>query len=353
MMSERSQVVQVGIAGLGRSGWKIHAETIAQLGEFFRVVAVADPQQSRRDEARARFDCKAYATPEELTRDESVQLVVVATPNHLHAANAIAAMEAGKDVLCEKPMALSQEQAAGMIDAAARTGRVLTVFQNRRFEPCFEKVREIVAGGMLGRIVQIRMGMHGFSRRWDWQTLKEFGGGTLNNAGSHFLDQLLSFFPIDEMPDVFCHTDRALTLGDAEDHCVIMLRGKSSPLVQLELSSACGYPQDNWLVMGTRGTLHGKFDHLEWKTARLELLPARTAEREAVGDRSYNNDKIEWEHYEWRVPAEQGRAQYMHSRFYASLYETLRRQAQLTVTPAQVRRQMRVLDACRRSAESL
>jgi predicted dehydrogenase len=70
-------------------------------------------------------------------------------------------------------------------------GRVLAPFQNRRYEPHFNKVKEIVASGKLGQIVQIRMAWHSFGRRWDWQTLREFGGGQLANNGPHLLDQAL------------------------------------------------------------------------------------------------------------------------------------------------------------------
>ncbi|MDB5327900.1 MAG: oxidoreductase domain protein, partial [Phycisphaerales bacterium] len=136
--------VRVGIAGLGRSGWGIHAEAIAQQPTRFQLVAVTDDQALRRAEAVARFGCTAHCDIGQLVRDPNVELVVIATPNHMHAEHAIAAMNAGKDVLCEKPMAASPAEADAMIDAARRNGRTLTVFNNRRFDPHFLKVREIV-----------------------------------------------------------------------------------------------------------------------------------------------------------------------------------------------------------------
>ena len=148
------------------------------MSDRFRVVAAVDARPERQAEAKTRFACNASADVESLNRDPNVELVIVATPNHLHAPQAIAAMEAGKHVLCEKPFAMSQAEADQMIASSQRTGRMLTVYQNRRFDPHFQKVREIVDSGVLGRIVQIRFAVHSFSRRWDWaDSLKEFGGG--------------------------------------------------------------------------------------------------------------------------------------------------------------------------------
>jgi predicted dehydrogenase len=341
------EIVRVGIVGLGRSGWNIHAATIGAMGDRFGLIAAVDSQAERAAEAKTRFHCEVYPDIEALLGNAAVELVVIATPNHLHARQTLGAMEAGKHVVCEKPFVVSPAEADATIAASKRTGRVLTVFHNRRFDAHFQKVKEIVATGVLGRIVQVRLTYHGFSRRWDWQTLKEFGGGTLNNAGSHFLDQLLYFFP-DELPAVYCHTDRVLTLGDADDHCVVMMRSPGRPLVQMELSSACGYPQDNWLIMGSKGTLHGTFGHLEWRVAQFDQLPTPVLQRQPIPDRSYNNDKIPWQEHSWQALPEQTKnQQYTYRRFYESLYETLRHDAPLAVTPEQVRKQMSVLDRCR------
>jgi predicted dehydrogenase len=342
-----SPPIKVGIAGLGRSGWKIHAETLAAMGDKFTVVAVTDQRAERQAEAKEKFGCKAYDDIQPLLAQADVELVVIATPNHLHAQQAIAAMVAGKHVLCEKPFAMSTAEADQVIATSNRTGRVLSIYQNRRFDPHFQKVREIITSGVLGRIVEVRFTWHYFSRRWDWQTLKEFGGGMLNNAGAHFLDQLLFFFG-NEMPRVACYTDRALTLGDADDHCVVMLSGKDKPLVQMELSSVCGYPQVNWLIMGTRGALHGTFDKLQWKIAQFDQVPTPVLNREPMPDRSYNSEKIPWQEFNWEASAEEKEGKFTHRRFYESLYQTLRHGAGLVVTPEQVRLQMRVLDECRK-----
>ena len=124
------------------------------------------------------------------------------------------------------------------------------------YDPDFIQIRKVIASGKLGRIVMIKQTWHSFGRRWDWQTLRKFGGGTLNNTAPHAIDQLLQLFGKKEA-QVFCHLERTLTLGDADDHVKIILKAKGQPMIDLELTSACAYPQEHWLVMGTQMSLNG------------------------------------------------------------------------------------------------
>src|SRR5687768_10202101 len=171
-MPNESNAVRVGIAGLGRSGWDIHARTLEGLKDRFRIVAVTDADANRRKEAADKFGCRTYEQFEALTADKDVELLVVATPSFLHAPHSAAALRAGKNVLCEKPMAADLRGADEMLAAAKQSGRILTVFQNRRYAQDFVQVKKVIDSGRLGRIVQIKISHNGFARRWDWQTLK-------------------------------------------------------------------------------------------------------------------------------------------------------------------------------------
>src|SRR5947209_930009 len=126
--------VRVGIAGLGRSGWNIHARTMREFPEQFRIVAVADFEASRREEARQATGCRAYDSFEQLIRDDEIELVVVSTFNRLHAEHTVAALETGRHVVCEKPFALTLADADRSIATAERVGRHVIPFQNRRSE---------------------------------------------------------------------------------------------------------------------------------------------------------------------------------------------------------------------------
>ena len=334
--------VSVGIAGLGRSGWGIHARAFAELADKYRVLAVFDPIEERRLEAVHKFACKAYSDLDQLIGDDEIELAVIATPSYLHAPQTIKALKARKKVVCEKPMAPSLTEADDMIEVAGNTGSLLTIFQNRRYDPDFLKLREVIESGKLGRIVLVKISSHSFGRRWDWQTLKKLGGGELRNTGPHAIDQALQLFGQEE-PKVFCDLQRTLTLGDAEDHVKIVLKGPQSPTIDIEVTRACAYPQNRWLVMGTRGGLAGNTSSLEWRYFDPNDLPSRQVATEPTPGRSYNWEEIPWKEETWEVSAN-----YMSGAlaFYEELYNTLRHGAPLAVTPESVRRVMWVIERC-------
>ena len=338
-----SSTVQVGIAGLGRSGWDIHGAVLAELSGQYRVAAATDNDPDRLFEAAEKFGCRTYSSYDDLLGDPGVELVVVATPNKLHAHHSIAAMKAGKHVVCEKPMATSVSEADSMIETARATGRMLAIFQNYRYRPDFVKVRETIGSGKLGRIVMVRIAVHSFKRRWDWQTLKECGGGDLRNNAPHSIDMALQLFGEKE-PEVFCLMDRALTLGDAEDHVKLILHAPGCPTIDVEVTSACAYPQETWLVMGTSGTLAGGMNGLRWKYLDPATLPAREVEKAPTAGRAYCQEDLPWKEEEcWKDPKPGG----LYWRgFYEDLHRTLRNGASVPVTPESVRRQLVVIEKC-------
>ena len=337
-------MIRVGIAGLGRSGWDIHAGLLSELGEKYRIVAAVDADAGRCQEAMERFGCRTYTDYADLLSDDAAELIVVALPSHLHADGAIAALEAGKDVVCEKPMATSLADADRMIAAAESTGRLLTIFQNRRYSPDFCRVREVIRSGVLGRIVLIHVRATGFGRRWDWQTLKRYGGGSLNNTGVHFLDQALQLIGASE-PEIYCHLERTLTLGDAEDHVKLILKAENAPMIDLEISSVCAYPLETWHIMGTQGGLAGSAHSLRWKYIDPAALPPRSLDIRPTPDRSYNREELDWHEGSWDISEHPGPG---YAVFYLDLYQTVRCGEPLVITPESVRRVVWVLEECHR-----
>jgi predicted dehydrogenase len=344
MSNEKSfQPIRVGIAGLGRSGWDIHAKALAGIPAYFTVVAVCDPDEARQQEAQERFECQSYSDYAGLVADELVDLMVIATPSQHHCDNAIAAMRAGKHVLVEKPMAPSLAEVDAMMAVAAETGQILTVNQNYRYAPDFQKVKEIVESGVLGRIIQIRLVKHGFSRRWDWQTLKQYGGGILNNLGVHIIDWALLLID-DPAPEVIAHLETTpLFAGDADSHVKILLRPKDGPLIDIELTHANAFPQEDFLVMGTQGTLVSDRQLIRWRYFDPRDVPPLVLDTRPTADRSYNSEELPWQEASYRPHRNFSRDM---QRLYQDLYSTIREDAPLTITPASVRRQMVVIEKC-------
>ena len=159
-----------------------------------------------------------------------------------------------------------------MIAVAEETGRILTVHQNLRYAADFVTVRKVIASDILGRIIEIRIHNGGFDRRWDWQTLKRYGGGALNNSGPHFIDMGMLLID-DPEPTVFCHMEATpLYAGDADSHVKVVLKPKpkafatasaahlqkpeQGPLVEINITTACAFPQPNFLKIFWRNCVH-------------------------------------------------------------------------------------------------
>jgi predicted dehydrogenase len=212
-------------------------------------------------------------------------------------------------------------------------------------------LRQVIASGVLGRIVMIKVASCGFARRWDWQTLQEYNGGNLLNTGPHPLEQALLLFDPDarRMPEVWCRMDRACTFGDAEDHVKVMLTARGRPTIDLEISSCCAYPLYGCQVYGTRGGLTGTGGHLEWKYFDWKKAPRQRLTRRPLPGPSYCQEQLPWRQQSWDAPKlPQGLFDYLSGKFYDNLYDALTRRTPLEVPLDQVRRQIAVIEQCHR-----
>ena len=360
MAHKESPVVRVAIAGQGRSGYSIHAACLRRMPEKYRIVAVADLLEERREQARREFGTTACEDWTGLLANGEFDLFVNALPTTLHVPATIAALQAGKHVLCEKPVAPSLVEFDRIVDAAGRCGREFSPFQNNRFQPFFDKIQEIIASGVLGKIVYIRSSWSGFGRRWDWQTLQKNMGGSLMNTGPHAIDQALVLFGSDVTPQVFCRMDCNNPFGaDAEDHCTVTLYDpqRRAPQIDIVISAYMAYSQgDLYNVCGTFGGISGNETHLRWRY----FDPAEAPEHEMwvwSVDRQYPDEDLPWVERTWNLDSANERDSVGYTlrslpsgprRIYESLHDVLMNRAEPIVTPAQVRRQIGILEECHR-----
>ncbi len=333
----------VAIAGLGRSGWNIHAKTLVQMPRVYRIAAAMDPDAERRAQAGEEFGCAVFDDYDAMLGADGVDAVIVASPSHLHVEHTLAALEAGKHVIVEKPFALGVDDAERMIEAAKARGLIIAPFQNRRYEPHYRKVAEIIASGALGEVLQIRMCWHRFGRRWDWQAMRKFGGGALFNNGTHLLDQAMALLG-DAEPEIFLDTRRGLSIGDADEHMKLVLRAEGHPTIDIEYTNSCAYEQDRWHVMGTAGGLRGTTDELEWRTIDWATMPARELCDGPAESRRYPAEEIPWVTHRWAEPLN---TRTTYGLLFLDFFDAVRRGKPLLVSPESALRYMSVLDRCR------
>ena len=346
------QELRVAIVGQGRSGRDIHAEYLFKDTERYRIVAVVDPLKERRERAARDYDCDVYGDYQLLMGRNDLDLIVNAAPSKFHVPITLDLLEAGYNVLCEKPLAPTVADVDRLIAAAAQSGTLLAIFQQSRYAPYFCKIQEVIGSGVLGEVVQISIAFNGFSRRYDWQTLTSEIGGNLHNTGPHPLDQALQLFGPEVMPQVTCFMRNTISYGDAEDHVLLILSGEARPLIKLEISSCCRYPTYTYQIYGTRGGLKGDTRQMEWEyydpDTAPELSLITTPIHKPDGTPAYCSDSLEWHKETWTASQNQGQFEGMAQAFYTMLYQTLTRGDPLEITPHQVRRQIAVIEECRR-----
>ncbi len=183
--------IRVGLIGYGLAGRILHAPIIRAAGLEITAIATG----SRADQVREDFPSAAIcATPEDLLARADVDVAVVVTPDHLHAPHVRLALDAGKHVVVDKPMAASSADALDLVKRAEAAGKMLTVFQNRRWDADFLTVQKLVREGALGDIAY-------YSQRWDryrpnprgtWHD--QYMLGELFGLGPHLVDQALVLF---------------------------------------------------------------------------------------------------------------------------------------------------------------
>ncbi len=201
-----TQRIGVGLIGAGFIG-QVHIEALRRLG-FVEVVAIATSnEETARKKAKALSIPKAYANYQDLIDDDEVQVVQIASPTHLHFPQAKAALEAGKHVVCEKPLALNSEESSELVGIARDKELVNAVSFNHRFFPLVQQSRALVQRGALGSIYLVQGGFLQdcflYDTDYNWRMEASKGGQlrTVGDLGSHWMDmvEFVTFLKVDSV----------------------------------------------------------------------------------------------------------------------------------------------------------
>ncbi len=302
-----SKKLKVVVAGLGRIGWAYHLPQI-KANDKFELLAVADPLPERLKEAVDTFQVpRTYATVEAmLDAEKEADLLVLTSPTSFHAAQTLYAFERGIDVFCEKPLAKNLDEAKMMAEAMKKYGRKLMIYQPHRVRPEAQVLRSILESGVLGEVFMTRRTCHGFSRRNDWQSKLEFGGGMLNNYGAHFVDQFMYVFGGDHFNVTGCELRREVSVGDADDVAKILLVNPAGVIGDIDINMASAIDGHEWLVYGKNGA--ARLDNAArcWRVRYVpagqmpELAPQGSL---AAANRKYASEEpLPWHETEIELP---------------------------------------------------
>lgn len=335
-------MISVALVGHGLAGRSIHAPLIRRQPRMtLRGVVARNPEA--RAEALALWEVAVgYGSLEEALADPGVDLVVLATPHDTHAAMTVATLEAGKHVVVDKVMALGTTEADRMIEARDRSGRMLSVFQNRRWDWDFLTVAEVLRSGRLGmpRLIESSVCRYAPPRTWRGRAAQS--GTILHDWGAHLVDQALrlglgpcrrvsGWIAPAPWPEV-----------DTGGHGRILL-DFDEVRVLAETSRFCTLERPRWWIVGTRGGLvkHG-IDPQETALRAGDLgtadePPEHVARLRLPCDGGIVEERVETIRGSW-------------DEYYANIAAHLLDGADLAVKTEEAREVVRVLEAADRSA---
>ena len=268
-------MIDVGLIGFGLAGRSFHAPVIRAVPGL-RLAAIL--QRSGNEAAEKYSDVRVVRTTDELLSIPEIRLVVIATPNESHFPLAHACLAAGREVLVDKPFTTTLDEAIALVEFARKQGRLLTVYQNRRYDGDFQAVVQLVANGALGRIVRFESNYDRFRpqlRPGAWRERSGPGTGIFFDLAPHLIDHALLLFGMPEAltADIRIEREGAVT-DDAFDLAFHYPRGLRADLRSSILAAAT---RPRFLLHGTQGAfVKQSFDPQE-SNLRRGYIPTDTA----------------------------------------------------------------------------
>ncbi len=291
---------------------------------------------------------EAYPDLESLLADKEVELVVIATPNQEHMIQSVRALQAGKHVICEKPVTVSVQNLEQIIRVKESTGKQFFVHQNRRWDEDYAAVKKCLDSGKLGRVYHIEsrvMGARGVPN--DWRRISACGGGMLLDWGVHLIDQMLCLVP-GKLVRLACRLSYQQGL-EVDDGFTIFLEFDSGVTAVLQAATWNFETLPRWYVNGTEGTLridrwhdNGTVTCLK-KALEKDAVPVVTAAGITKTMAPRDPDSVRQE----KLMLEEGTP----FAFYENVRRVLTEGDSPAVTVPQVLRCMKVIEAAMRSAQ--
>lgn len=251
-----STPIRTAVAGFGLSGSVFHAPYVA-CNPAYELAVISTSDEARQAKARDRYpQAQIVNTPEDiLALADQLDLIVIGTPPATHYPLAKAALEAGLDVVVDKPFTVHSAQGEELIQLAAKLGHVLTVYQNRRWDGDALTVQKLLDAGRLGTVTRFEVGMERWApeiaKAWKASATAEDGGGVLFDLGTHVLDLTLRFFG----PATVTHAEiqARRPQESADDDVFLVLQHQSGVVshVTINLNSHLHGPR--FRILGTEG----------------------------------------------------------------------------------------------------
>ncbi|MDE3182944.1 MAG: Gfo/Idh/MocA family oxidoreductase [Bacteroidota bacterium] len=310
--------INTALCSFGMSGVVFHSPFLS-VNPDFNFYAVWERTKNL---AQEKFqEVKTYRSLEKMLADELIELVIVNTPNFTHYEYAKKALEAGKHVIVEKPFTVNVNEAKELIAFAKKQNKILSVYQNRRYDSDYKTIKKVLNQKLLGDLVEVEIHYDRYREELSPEKHKETpgpGAGVLYNLGSHLIDQALQLFGIPEK--VFADIRIVRPLSKVDDYFEVLLyypklrvRLKSSYLVREALP---GY-----ILHGTKGSfIKVKTDVQETMLQAGNIPGGKDWGREPESEKGLLHTEIDGKIVKEYITSEQGN----YGDYYKGIYDAIR-----------------------------
>jgi predicted dehydrogenase len=339
-MKKNLAIVGYGGQGAWHAVWAGKSDVVSLAGIY-------DIAEKRVEAAKAN-GIHTYASLEELVSDPKVDIVLCATPNDVHKDIVVSALNAGKHVICEKPVALSVGEFDEMVEAAKNNGKILSVHQNRRWDVDFLAIKSLVESGEIGEVINIESRIHG-SRGIpsDWRCHKAPGGGMILDWGVHLIDQMLKLIT-SKITKVYCETTN-ITTNEVDDGFNLHLTFEDGKRATVEVGTYNFIAMPRFYMQTKSGSALIEDWQKKCQVAKLkawnekEVLPVQTAA--GITKTMAPRDELTIDSYELERPSSD-----VHD-FYRNYVAAVNGECEQLIKNCEVRRVLLVMEAAFKSAE--
>lgn len=243
----------IGIIGFGGMA-NYHVDCLHNAGferADFKGVFDINPDKHKLAHKKGMID---YHSFEAMLADDEIDIILVATSNEVHKELSIKALEAGKNVICEKPVTITSSELEEIISVSKKCDKIFTINQNRRTNKDFILMKKKVEEGLIGKPYVIESRVEG-SRGMPtgWRTIRQLGGGMMLDWGVHLIDQLMYMYN-ERVVNVFCKMF-SLQYPNVDDNFRLTMTFESGLVAHIEVSTNNYITHPRWYVLGEQGTL--------------------------------------------------------------------------------------------------
>lgn len=339
-------IMKLGIVGFGFMG-HCDADMLKTFDEI-ELVAVADTNPDQLKDAPEGVN--VYADIADMLTQEDIDVVMISTPNPSHSEMVKKAARAGKDIICEKPAAMTVAEFDEMVEVCRENQVLFTVHQQRRWDKDYRIMKEVYDRNLVGDMYVIKSQLYGVNGNMhDWHVYPEMGGGMLYDWGVHLIDQILDMVDA-KILSIYADVQSVIN-EKVDDYFKILMKFENGILAEIELGTYYLTPKRAWFIGGTKGSAvideFGGDGKIIRTSHLLENVPGKITMSAAGPTRSFGPPSPGLLSNEALPEVEVS-----HRNYFEHFLKAFYREEEVVVKPEEVRRVLAVMEAVRESAKT-